>query len=1145
MKPYSKILGTLLFSILLLGCSQPETQVRISKDDFTFPPQNVKVHTWWHWLDGAITKEGITKDLESMKKQGISQATILNIGLFNGKNFGVTQIKFNTPEWYEMFEWALQKADSLGISIGAHNCDGWSTSGGPWITPEKSMKQFVWTKTYLSGGKNDGVILPKPQSVRDFYNDVAVLAYRSGDGQSSFRMAQPSVTSGDSINSFTLYDGCPTSTLRLARGSNLQFDFGQPFTAEKIAIHPRQVFMWEDMSTFSLTFDLFASSDGHRFTKVSEIETVGMNKTFQFAIPSTRARYFRIQLNEKSKSRSVALGELELLKKNENPAYNSSIPFHLEKTASVKPDNMSCFDKIQSEQTISQAVSERDIIDISDKMGMDGILNWDAPEGNWKVIRFGYTSTGATNGPATAEGRGLECDKMDTSALNLHFSNYPQKLIDHAGKYAGNTFKFLLIDSWECGYQNWTGRFKDEFKSRRGYDMTNFIPVLCGETVDDPGTSEAFLYDFRKTISDLIGENYYGHFKELCHSHNLEYHAEAIYGELNYPPLDIMKANSYIDLPMFEFWANVNDQTFINYVPSARPELSFPAASAVVYDKPVIGTEAYTGMAHYSETPQALKPYGDRAYCMGLNQIILHSNVHQPLDAPAGMTLGPFAAHFNRLNPWWQFASGWTGYQSRIQYILQKGTVIKEVLYYVGDQLPQTIENPVISTLPFGYSGQACNADALMNMVSVKDGKLLLKGKLEYSMLILPASNLMDIETLERIEELVKQGAIIYGSRPERMLSLKDNKEKKEEFSALVTKLWGDDNAQTRHSYGNGAIFHGKPVGDVLADENVLPAISTGEADSLNLMFIHKSVGDQDVFFVFNQQNKPLYRECLFLTKGKLPELWDPDQGTVYRPAVFTIEGEQVRIPVSFKPRESKIFIFSVGSDQKSITRVTKGETQLFPVTKDLSEPVPDAVLSGNSIIVSADSLTGYRFYNESMESVPVKFLEKREIEITDFAGTVQFEPPYPQKIKSLDISTLSPLNESEVPDIRYFSGTTMYSITFDLPEDFLASCDSFCIGLNVEHATAEARLNGVSVGIAWKPGMSFPVPVLKQTGNELVITMGNPYRNRMIGDFREYGELKNVSSSAKVSDFLQKDKPLLENGLMPPLKVTGYIKSK
>ena len=83
--------------------------------------------------------------------------------------------------------------------------------------------------------------------------------------------------------------------------------------------------------------------------------------------------------------------------------------------------------------------------------------HWDAPEGNWTIIRFGYTSTGATNGPATKEGTGLECDKMDTSALNLHWVNYPQKLIDHAGKYAGNTFKFLLIDSWECGYQNWTG----------------------------------------------------------------------------------------------------------------------------------------------------------------------------------------------------------------------------------------------------------------------------------------------------------------------------------------------------------------------------------------------------------------------------------------------------------------------------------------------------------------------------------------------------------------------------------------------------------------------------------------------------------------------------------------------------------------
>ncbi len=88
-----------------------------------------------------------------MKEQGIVQATILNVGLFGDRDFGVKKVIFNTPEWFEMFQWALKEANRLGISIGVHNCDGWSTSGGPWITPEMSMKQYVWTKTIINASQ--------------------------------------------------------------------------------------------------------------------------------------------------------------------------------------------------------------------------------------------------------------------------------------------------------------------------------------------------------------------------------------------------------------------------------------------------------------------------------------------------------------------------------------------------------------------------------------------------------------------------------------------------------------------------------------------------------------------------------------------------------------------------------------------------------------------------------------------------------------------------------------------------------------------------------------------------------------------------------------------------------------------------------
>ncbi|HYW94253.1 MAG TPA: glycosyl hydrolase, partial [Bacteroidales bacterium] len=768
-----------------------------------------------------------------------------------------------------------------------------------------------------------------------------------------------------------------------------------------------------------------------------------------------------------------------------------------------------------------------------------------APEGSWTVVRFGYTSTGSMNGPATAEGRGLECDKMDTSALNLHWRNYPQKLIDHAGKYAGNTFKFLLIDSWECGYQNWTARFADEFKKRRGYDLTEFIPALCGETVEDPFITEGFLYDFRKTIADLIGENYYKHFGDLCHEHGIEYHAEAIYGELNYPPLEIMKANSYIDLPMFEFWANTNDQSFVNYEPSPRPGLSFPASSAVIYDKPVIGTEAYTGMAHYSETPEALKPFGDRAYCMGLNQMILHSYVHQPLDKPAGMTLGQFAAHFNRLNPWWQFASGWIDYQSRIQYILQHGKVQHDLLYYIGDQLPQSIENPVISSLPFGYSGQACNADALENMITVSNGLLKLKDGQSYGMLILPANPAMELKTLERIKALVNDGATVYGEKPVRMLSLQNEENNRKAFDSIVDELWGSDEETTENTFGKGRVTWGKPIADVLAENHIQPAFSTGQPDSLNLMYIHKVIEGKDIFFVFNQRKKELNRECLFNTPNNVPEIWATERGTVIKPAVYKREDNLLRIPVSFKPYESKIFVFSHEENPEYITSVKKGDKDLFPskALNDIS-PVPLIIKKGDETELVAENAGGYHLFNQSGKEVPALDIIQQDIEVDSPDVTIAFSPAYNQTISVVTENILKPLNDFPSPDIRYFAGTAKYNIQFDLPEAFLASSDSFLIKVNLVHATGSVTLNGKSLGFAWKPSTVFGVSGLKPKDNRLVIESGNPYRNRFIGDFRQYGRMENIWSSAPVGDFLHKESPLLENGVVGPVTVTGFGKN-
>ena len=244
MKKYiSLIIAITLVNMVFFGCNKKSTKEEINDQYFLSPPATSDVHTWWHWMDGNITKEGMTKDLEAMKAAGISQATILNIGLFNGRDFGNKRILFDTPEWYEHFEYALKEADRLGIKIGIHNCDGWTTSGGPWIKPEHAMKQFVWNKIIVKGGQKLKINLPEPFQVNNYYRDVKVMAVKSPTESSAYIKANPEILLNDTAEIAYLNDGCPVSIATLKEGDELTIQCGEKIEVEKVAIYPIKKFL--------------------------------------------------------------------------------------------------------------------------------------------------------------------------------------------------------------------------------------------------------------------------------------------------------------------------------------------------------------------------------------------------------------------------------------------------------------------------------------------------------------------------------------------------------------------------------------------------------------------------------------------------------------------------------------------------------------------------------------------------------------------------------------------------------------------------------------------------------------------------------------------------------------------------------------
>ncbi len=1089
----SSILKTIVFISFPLWSLAQHLPIDLDPAEFKNPPSSVRVHTWWHWLDGRITREGITKDLESMKQQGITQATILNAAMGVGRELEISPVIFNSPEWYELFRWSLQEANRLGITIGIHNCDGWSESGGPWITPAMSMKKFVFAKTLIRGGQHS-VSLPQPPSLAGYYRDVAILAFPAGETLNADRSPYR-ITVNDTLNGSPLTDGNPESMMEIRKDCCVKIDFGDETVRSRIALMHNFKGAFYFPGPKKIQYTLSASKDGIHYDKVAILETHLFYVMETLDFPPAKARYFKIEVSNIFNLRPwhrAALAELELLDGNGQPVWNPTVAYPLEKSGCARILDQNVLYRVNEDIPEGRIIRRNSLIDLTGKLDMTGTLHWDIPEGNWYVIRFGYTTTGAENGPATSEGRGLECDKMDTSAVNLHFDMFPRKLIGHAGQFKGNTFKFLLIDSWERGYQTWTQNMPTEFKCRRGYSLTGWIPVLCGETVESREQSEGFLYDFRKTLGELIEQNYYRHFRDLCHRNGLELHGEVIYGDTGpFPPLDVLKANSYMDMPMYEFWSEQNELSLVDYKPSSVRMENLPVYTSLFYNAPVIGAEAYTGYAHYSESPSDLKLFGDKAYCSGINQMILHSYVHQPVDREPGLTLGQHGSHFNRNNPPWQHAKGWIDYQSRIQYILQQGKMSASVLYYLGDQVPQFLFNKTIRELPEGYQSVPCNFDVLQKL-SVRNGKLVYSDGQKFQILVLPDHEVMEYSTLRKIAGLVRDGAVVYGRKPLHMFSLTGTGSKKE-FMALSAKVWkGFGKSEiSQNRYGKGVVIWNKPIADVLAESRIVPDFTTHQSDSLNLMFLRKQTADCDIFFLVNQQDTSLARECTFRTGRGRGEIWDPLTGEVRKIGNYTVREEQVTIPVTLKPRESLFFIFRDG-DSKDILATWRQKT-------------PEV------------------------------------LELTDFRGRVIFYPVNSEKSDSVEFSRFRSFTEFTEPEVKYFSGTAVYRIDFDLPVNFSKPGDMVFLNVGKLDATAEIILNNQPLGTVWMPNTLIQTGNLLREKNHLEIVVGTTCRNRIIGDLCRDGTLKSLWTSAPVNNFLNKESPLKPSGILGPVQLIKY----
>lgn len=548
-------------------------------------------------------------------------------------------------------------------------------------------------------------------------------------------------------------------------------------------------------------------------------------------------------------------------------------------------------------------ISRADIVDLSAFAKPGGGLDWNAPAGNWTVMRFGHTWTGQKTLPATPESEGPECDKLDKRGIRTHFAKVMQRMIDLAGPAAGSTFHTFFMDSWEAGGQNWTENMPAEFRRRRGYDIQPFLPVMAGRIVGDLQTSERFLYDLRQTVSELITENFWAELRTLCHEHGMKLAVQTYITGGN--DLD---AGNLADEPMGEFWAipNVPGNDYSQSVKAA-------ASTANLNGKRIVGTESFTSTdaERWLSHPAKLKEQGDRMFCLGANRFQFHRFAMQRFpNIKPGMTMGKWGQQYDSTQTWWEFSKPWHDYLARCQHMLRQGPLVTDVLALAPEEPLWRFEHQPVS----GHDYDICGPDTFKR-ITMNDGNPGIPGGPSYQLITVAHGGAMTLERARKLRDLVNAGAALLGEPPVATPGLAGLPQADAELRAIAGELWGSAR-ETERNVGKGRVFRGISVPDALKRLGVEDDFSSTDP----LSWCHRRGGGTDIYFIATSSDQTTVPTCLFRVTGKQAELWNPETGEI-NPLEVSPAGEgtcSVRVPLA--PDGSAFVVFRPLPDTVTIS---------------------------------------------------------------------------------------------------------------------------------------------------------------------------------------------------------------------------------
>ena len=1076
---------------------------------FRAPPQIAKPRVWWHWMNGNVTKDGIRKDLEWMKRVGIGGADAIDASIDTPQ---VVEHRFvyMTPEWKDAFRYAIGLGDKFGMEMTINSSPGWSETGGPWVSPQEAMKKAVWSRTDIEGGKPFHGVLPQPPdnigpfqnapfagditptpktAALKFYRDSIVIAYKL---PAQLPAVSRVLSNAGPLDLAPLQDGDLTNGATLTPnpdGSDawVQYEFSKPATIEGLSLTvstPRGL---------GYTPALEACDDGKSWRHVADMPPANQLQRFvvvhqTMSFPPVTGRFFRVvfrpsePLPNSLRPNTGAPGRVEQAKpaSPERRYKLSELIFHANATVSefekkaqfaVPPRD---FYTIASTADVAPGtvVDPAQTVVLTDRMKPDGTLDWTPPPGHWAVLRMGYSLTGAENHPAPLEATGLEVDKLNAADVRAYMDHYLDMYegVTGPGLFGKRGLQAFVVDSAEIGMQNWTEDVLSEFRRLRGYDPAPWLPALTGVAVKSPADSDKFLWDFRRTLEQLYARNHYGTIGAIARERNLINYGEAI--EDHRPGFgDDMEMRQYTTIPMGAMW------TYGERFPSAftyEADILGAASVSHVYGQNLVAAESLTSAQQpWSNAPRNLKPFIDLEFARGVNRVVIHTSVHQPVDKPPGLSLFGYGQFFNRLETWAPEAGPWMSYIARSSWLLQQGRFDADIAYFYGEEAPITSlwGNKRVEDVPAGYAFDFVDQDALINQLSVDGGDLATKSGMRYRVLYLGGSSrFMTLPTLRRIADLVSQGAVVIGTRPVASPSLADDDAK---FQALADALFG---AGGEHAFGKGRVF-----ASFAAAFAALGLSADFDTPQSGLLWLHRKLKDGDFYFVSNRSDRPVTFSATFRVAGKAPEIWDAVSGGI-SPAAYRIEGDRTLVSLNLDSAGSAFVVFRKPAKAPSLTIRTPPER----VVQTLKGP-----------------------------------------------WTVAFQPNRgaPPKIVERELSSWA---MSDNPGVKYFSGAGTYTTTFTLPK--LRRGTKLALDLGDVRELADVRLNNKPVGTVWTAPFTLDISKAVRPGrNVLTVKVVNLWVNRLIGDAQPDAKQKFTFT---IIPTYRPDAPLRQSGLLGPVTI-------